>query len=229
MAKQPHFSKSLFQFLAELRTNNERDWFNENKGRFEAEVKAPLIRFIEDFAPKLEKISPHYVADPRGNGGSMFRIYRDTRFSKDKTPYKTHAAAQFRHAQGKDVHAPGFYLHLEPGNVFVGCGLWHPDSAALKKIRAAISEDAPTYKRALGRKAFKDRFTLGGDSLVRAPKGYDPDHPMIEDLRRKDFVCLMNLSDRDACSPDFLKTFTDACKAASPLMKFLTEAIELPY
>ncbi len=184
MAKTPNFSPTFLQFLTDLGANNNREWFAENKGRFEAEVKAPLLNFISDFGPKLEGISEHFVADPRGNGGSMFRIYRDTRFSKDKTPYKTNAAAQFRHIAGKDVHAPGFYLHIEPTEVFAGCGIWRPDSTALKKIRDAICDDPAAWKKVINRKAFKDRFKLGGASLKRPPRGYDPEHALIEDLKR---------------------------------------------
>ena len=110
-------------FTQSLRDDNEgevpvglRDWFQENKEFYESAVKRPLLEFIEAFAPHLREISPHFRADAR----SLFRIHRDVRFSKDKRPYKTHAAAQFRHSAGKDVHAPGFYLHIEPGRVIGG-------------------------------------------------------------------------------------------------------------
>lgn len=229
MPKKAHFTPAFFQFFAELAANNERGWFTDNKARYEAEVKAPLLAFITDFGPKLGKISEHFVADPRGNGGSMFRIHRDTRFSKDKTPYKTHGAAQFRHAMGKDVHAPGFYLHLEPGSVFAGAGIWHPDSQTLKKIRSRIVEHPDEWKKLLRRKAFKDRFTLEGDSLKRAPKGFDPEHPLIEDLRRKDFIVTERYSDKQACQPGFIDEFAKTCKASFGLMTFLAEALEIPY
>ena len=113
MAREPHFTPALFKFLRELNKNNTREWFQANKDRYETDVRNPMLGFIADFAPYLEGLSPQFVAEPRRSGGSMFRIHRDTRFSKDKSPYKTHAAAQFGHARGKDVHAPGFYLHLE--------------------------------------------------------------------------------------------------------------------
>jgi len=229
MAKTAHFNPEIFGFLTELGANNHREWFADNKPRYEAHVKAPLQSFITDFGPHLAKISGHFVADPRGNGGSMFRIYRDTRFSKDKTPYKTHAAAQFRHAQGKDVHAPGFYLHIEPGQVFAGCGIWKPDSASLKKIRTAISEDGAGWKRAIGAKAFKARYTLTGESLTRPPRGFDAEHALIEDIKRKDFVATFTFSTKDLCQPGFLGEYVKACKAANGFMKYLTTALELPY
>ena len=142
--------RSLLGFIEELSRNNKREWFQANKERYVAEVRDPLLGFIEAFAPKLRGISPHYVADARPNGGSLFRIYRDTRFSKDKTPYKTWGAVQFRHERGKDVHAPGFYLHVQPGNVFMGAGLWHPDAPTLANIREAIVEGPANWNRAIG-------------------------------------------------------------------------------
>ncbi|MGZ6096116.1 MAG: TIGR02453 family protein, partial [Polyangiales bacterium] len=106
-----YFDKGLFDFLVELKANNDRDWFNANKTRYERDVKEPFLDFISDASPALRKISRSIVADPRPVGGSLFRIYRDTRFAKDKTPYKTHAGAHFQ-AGGKGVHGPGYYLHL---------------------------------------------------------------------------------------------------------------------
>jgi hypothetical protein len=115
--KKAHFSRDLFGFLEELRSNNRREWFEANRTRYERDVREPMLTFISDFAPRLRKISPKLVADPRPSGGSMFRIYRDVRFSPDKKPYKTHVAARFSHIMGRDVHAPGFYVHLEPSGV----------------------------------------------------------------------------------------------------------------
>ena len=122
MTAQP-IKPALFDFMRELKANNERPWFEANKARYRAEVRDPMLDFIEAFAEPLAEISPHFRADPRPNGGSLFRIYRDTRFAKDKTPYKTNVGAHFRHEAGKDAHAPGFYLHLEPGMCFAGCGV----------------------------------------------------------------------------------------------------------
>lgn len=229
MPKTGHFSPRLFAFLRDLKKNNDRAWFNAHKERYEADVKTPLLAFISDFAPRLQKISPHYIADPRPNGGSMFRIYRDTRFSKDKSPYKTHAAVHFRHADGKNVHAPGFYLHLEPRSVFIGVGIWHPESKALLKIRSAIRDDPTGWRRAKSAKAFTSRFSLRGDSLKRPPAGFEPDHPLIEDLRRKDFIAVAELNQADAVRPDFLTTFSSACRSARPFVAFLTKSLDLSW
>src|SRR5919108_6356028 len=135
------FGPELFSFLRDLKEHNDRDWFNANKDRYENDLLEPALAFIEDFGLRLPAISPYLVADARRQGGSLFRIYRDTRFSKDKSPYKTHAGIYFRHELAKSAHAPGFYLHLEPGQVFLGAGIWRPDTEPLAQIRTAIAED----------------------------------------------------------------------------------------
>ena len=120
------FGPELFRFLRDLKASNTREWFAENRERYEDAVRGPALDFVADVAPYLERVSPHFVADPRPSGGSLFRIHRDTRFGKDKSPYKTYVGIQFRHELGKDAHAPGFYLHLEPKAVFVGAGILAP-------------------------------------------------------------------------------------------------------
>ena len=222
-----HFTPALFGFLRELKENNSRDWFEQNRERFERDVREPLIQFVVDFAPHLRKISPHYVADPRPNGGSLFRIYRDTRFSKDKTPYKTNAGLHFRHAAGKDVHAPGFYLHLEPDEVFTGCGLWHPESLVLAKVRDAIVASPRAWQSIKAK--LPDGFSIEGERLARPPRGYDAAHPLIDDLRLKDITLYVQLQEADACAPGFLERFVEICRASAPFMRFLTEALELPW
>lgn len=229
MPDAPRLPRELFAFLRELADNNDRDWFQANRARYREHVQEPLLEFIAAFSEPLAGLSPEFVADPRPTGGSMFRIHRDVRFSKDKRPYKTHAAAQFRHRRGRDVHAPGFYLHLEPDNVFAGAGMWHPDGAALKAVRDAIVESPDAWTDAIGTPSFRDTFELQGDSLTRTPRGYDPDHPLIEDLRRKDFVAMRPFRDADALSPRFLETFNATCRTAAPMVRFLTRAVGLEY
>jgi len=131
----------LFRFLKDLKGHNDREWFQANKARYETEARNPVLQLIGGFEGPLAAISRHFNADPRPMGGSLFRIYRDTRFSKDKTPYKTHLGVNFRHrAEGAGgVHGPGFYLHLEPGECFAGGGLWHPDPEALFKVSRAFT------------------------------------------------------------------------------------------
>jgi len=229
VATNPYITPALFSFLKDLKKNNNRDWFQENKNRYEQHVREPLIGFVEDFSEHLSKISSHFLADPRKVGGSLFRIYRDVRFSKDKSPYKTHAGVHFRHERAKDVHAPGFYLHLDPGEVFIAAGIWHPDTPTLKLIRTAIVEDPKGWKRATKSGTFKKHFTLSGESLKRAPAGFDANDPLIEDLKRKDFIGVTDRSVKDATAPDFMTEFAKSCKGAISFTKFLTGAIGLPF
>jgi len=229
MAKTRHFDKEFFGFLKELKQNNNREWFTDNKERYRSVVQEPLLRFISDFSEPLHGISREFVADPRPTGGSMFRIYRDVRFAKDKSPYKTHAAAQFRHRGGRDAHAPAFYLHLEPGNVFVGAGSWHPDGASVALIRTAIAENPKGWQKIVENPDFSKSHTLVGESLKRPPRGFDADHPLIEELQRKDFISIENFSQTKACSPGFIDIVADSFRTAAPLVRFLTEAVGQPF
>ena len=218
------FGPELFGFLRDLKANNDREWFNANKARYEREVRNPALDFVDDFAPHLHELSPRFVADPRPNGGSLFRIHRDTRFSKDKSPYKPYTGIQFRHELGKDAHAPGFYLHLQPGSVFAAAGIWHPDQPTLLRIREAIARDQGGW-----RAASAGDFRLAGDSLKRAPAGFDPEHPLIEDLKRKDFIGVVNLTQKDVCARGFVERFAGTCREMSPLVRFLCAAVDAPY
>jgi uncharacterized protein (TIGR02453 family) len=229
MASMAGFSKDTFRFLEDLEENNNREWFKGNRQRYERDVRDPALRFIEAFGPGLKKISRHFLAIPKPVGGSMFRIHRDTRFSKDKRPYKTHLGIQFRHEMAKDVHAPGFYLHIAPGDCMVGVGMWHPDNPTLGKIREAIVEDPRGWKRAVHGGSFPNRFVLGGESLKRAPRGVDPDHPLMEDLKRKDLVGFVRFPPRLARSPDFLEEFTAICRDGAPLNRYLCGVLGLAY
>ncbi len=224
-----YFNKSFFDFLRELKKNNNRPWFHANKERFEQLVRNPMLDFIGEVGPHLRKISKHMTADNSPMGGSMFRIYRDTRFSKDKTPYKTAASAKFRHARSSDVHVPGYYIHLEPGEVFCGAGIWRPEAPTLAQIRDYLAAHPQKWKSVLNNKNFKKHCTLEGDKLVRPPKGYDPNHPLIEDLKRKDFICFTALDEKTACSSRLMEVFIESCKASAPLMQFLAESLLIPW
>ena len=219
------FTPELFGFLADLERNNRREWFKANTARYETELKEPALAFIADFAPALKKISPYFEAIPKTVGGSLFRIHRDTRFSHDKTPYKTHCGIHFRHRAGKNVSTPGFYLHLDLNDPFVGVGVWRPDSASLKKIRDAVAADPAAWRAAVGGKAFKASYVMTGDALKRPPRGYDPGHPLIEDLKRKDFTALSPLDHDRILAPGFLEDFARTCRAGSPLVKFICDAL----
>ena len=220
------FGPELFEFLTELGDHNDRLWFAANKERYEAHVLEPALAFIEDFGYRLQDISPHFRADPRRVGGSLFRIHRDTRFAKDKSPYKTNLGIHFRHERAKDAYAPGYYLHLAPGEVFAGGGIWHPETPALTAIRQAIVDDPDGWGAA---KRLDDGLELGGDALKRVPSGFDKDHPHAEDLKRKDYFAWVKLSEDAATGPRFLDHYTRVCESAAPLMRFLCGALKVPY
>jgi uncharacterized protein (TIGR02453 family) len=222
------FSPALFRFLNELRTNNNREWFETNRERYETEMLEPALEFIEAFAPHLRRISPNFVASTRRVGGSMFRIHRDIRFSKDKSPYKTHLGIRFPH-NDKEVHGPGFYLHVEPRESFVAAGIWHPDSTTLTKIRDAIVDDPSRWKRAAHGKRFTDAYQLSGDTLKRPPTGYDRDHPLVDDLKRKDFIGVAPLSDKAVTSDDLLPSLAGTCRHAEPFVHFLCDAVGVSF
>lgn len=224
---KPFFTPDLFAFLRDLARNNDRAWFAENRDRYERDVKGPALRFVADLAPHFGKVSRHFRSDPRPVGGSLFRIHRDVRFSKDKSPYKTHVGIRFPHAAGKDVHAPGFYLHLEPGEVFAACGVWHPDGSTLTRIRGAIATRPDRWRRIRDGKRFRTRYRLGGDSLKRPPRGIDADHPLIEDLKRKDYVAVAELDEDTVQRKEFVNEFVSLCRDAEPFQRFLCEALGL--
>lgn len=229
MAKSsfPGFHPQTIQFLDELASHNNRDWFQNHKPRYESEVLEPALKFIEAMQAPLATISKHFVAVPKRTGGSLMRIYRDTRFSKDKTPYKTNVGIHFRHEKGKDVHAPGYYVHISPEECFVGAGIWHPDSKALAKIRKTIHKDQAGWKRAAMGKPFLRTFKMLGDSLKRPPKGFAAEHPLIDELKRKDFIACADLDFDDLFDKRVVRTITTRMKKTLPMMKFLCHAIGL--
>ncbi len=219
------FGPGLFRFLVELEANNDRGWFQAHKERYESEAKAPMLRFIAALEEPLQDISKHFDADPRPVGGSMFRIYRDTRFSLDKVPYKTHLGAQFRHRSSSEgVHGPGFYLHLETGNSFAGGGLWHPEAKTLRQVRERIVNHSREWKMLRG-----SGIEIEGEALKRIPQGFDPTHPFTEDLKLKDFYTSTSFTDKQVCAHDFLDRVAQAFRDAAPLVKFMTKAMNLPW
>ena len=223
MPEKAVFSLDVFTFLRQLKRNNNREWFAKNKARYQTSIVEPALSFIGDFAPQLEKISPSFLADDRPTSGSLFRIYRDTRFSPDKRPFKTHIGIHFSHSSGKDAHAPVFYLHLEPDNCFAAAGIWHPDNQALTKVRMAIMREAEQWAKV------RKKLTLEGDSLTRSPRGFDPNHPFIDDIRMKDFVASVALTEEQICSGKLIRDFVSACRKMSPLVEFTTKALGLKF
>ncbi len=223
------FKPSTVGFLQELSENNNRNWFATNKQRYETDVLIPALNYISAMSEPLAKISPQFTAVPKRIGGSLMRIYRDTRFSKDKTPYKTNIGIQFRHRLGKDVHAPGYYVHIHPAEIFVGIGTWHPPSDALLKIREYIVEHPKKWIDVRDDKQFRKEFDLYGEKLKTAPRGFPKDHKLIEDLRWKDFIAVRNLNKSDIQNDNFIELSSRLFKTASPYMKFLCDAMGVPY
>jgi len=224
------FPKELFTFMRQLAKNNNREWFHANKTRYHEFIVEPMSDFIQAMAYRFDKMAIRFVADPRPHGGSMFRIYRDTRFSKDKRPYKQHVSCHFRHEAGKDAHAPGFYVHLEPGSVFFGGGIWMPPNPVLENIRNTIVENPNAWKRIISNATFKKRFGgVEGDGLKRPPRGFDKEHPFVEDLKRKSFFVIQDVDPALAMTPQFIQEVERAFKTASPLMKYLLFANGLPF
>jgi uncharacterized protein (TIGR02453 family) len=223
------FRPTIFEFLEELADNNNRPWFQANKWRYEQEVLEPCLAFIRAFQPRLRKISKHFVASDRRMGGSLLRVYRDTRFSGGREPYKSNAGIQFRHELAGDIHAPGFYVHIAPNECFLAVGSWRPDPGALGQIRRAIVEWPDRWRRARDDKKFRQHFDLEGGGLKRPPRGFPPDHRFVEDLKRTDFLGLCELSEQDVLREGFLDHVADCFAASRPFVRFLCEALKVPF
>lgn len=223
------FGPQTTEFLAELSHHNDRAWFEANKARYEAVVREPARAFIRAMGKKLGKVSVELAADDRKVGGSLMRVHRDTRFSKDKTPYKTNVGIQFRHRLGKDVHAPGAYVHLGLDGCFVGLGMWHPDPASLQKIREAIAADPKRWAKVSTAKKLTSVWRLGGDSLSRPPRGFDKDHPAVEDLKRKDHILVSDLTLDEAEGPKLVDLVLKRLMAGRDHTAFLCDAIGVAF
>lgn len=224
-----HFEPSLIKFLKDLQANNERQWFNDHKQQYEDFVRTPALAFIGEMDQWIRLISPHYEASTKKVGGSLMRIYRDVRFSKDKSPYKTNVGIQFRHEVGKDVHAPGFYLHISPEDIFLGVGTWQPERNSLAAIRDHVVAKPGPYLDAIHHKPFTDYYQLEGSKLTRPPKGYDKEHDLIEEIKRKDFIAVCRLKESDLYQADFCKLVASRLGRAQPFQKFICEALGLRF
>jgi uncharacterized protein (TIGR02453 family) len=229
MTARAYFSPATFRFLRALDRHNDRAWFAAHKADYERHVREPFLALIADMAAPLAKISPHYRADARRNGGSLFRIHRDTRFSGNKLPYKPWQGARFFHERRHEIPAPAFYLHIQPEACFAGGGLWHPESDALKRIRAFLADNPAAWKRATRGKAFRERFVFHGESLSRPPRGFDAGHELIEDLKRKSFAAGTDFDEAFACSAELLPWLVEIFRCLAPMIDYLCAAQELEF
>jgi uncharacterized protein (TIGR02453 family) len=224
-----YFSDRSFRFLRALARNNRREWFQQHKGEYEQYLRAPFQRLLTDLQPDLAAISLQFRADPRPVGGSLFRMHRDTRFANDKTPYKAHAGARLFHQRHREVDSPSFYLHVQPGHCFVGAGLWHPESETRRRIRQFIADNPEAWRRAVHSPSFRRRFTLGGEMLQRAPRGYPVDHPLIEDLKRQSFVGSIALADEVVLGPALRRSVASALVGLAPLVDYLCASLDIEF
>lgn len=222
------FQPALFEFLEQLAANNDRPWFLANKQRYERNVLEPALAFIRAFQPRLRSISRHFVASDRRMGGSLMRVYRDTRFAKGE-PYKTNLGIQFRHEEGRDIHAPGFYIHIAPDECFLAVGLWRPEPAVLAQVWQAILESPGRWQRARDDRRFRERFFLDGSSLRRPPRGFPADHPCVDDLKRTDFIAIEELDEKDVLSKGYLDYVATSFAASRSFMRFLCNALKVPF
>jgi uncharacterized protein (TIGR02453 family) len=224
-----YFDDKSFKFLRALARNNSREWFDAHRANYEANARQPALRLIADLQPDLAAVSAQFRADPKPVGGSLFRIHRDTRFSNDKTPYKTHLGAWFFHARRRELEAPGFYLHVQPGRSFIGAGLWHPQPDTQRRVRQFIHDNPSGWKTATRVPTFRKRFSMDGESLVRPPRGFPPDHELIEDLKRKNFVATAPLDDALVLGPRLRATVATRFTQLGPLVDYLCAALDLEF
>ncbi len=208
---------AVLDFLFELRQNNNRDWFDQNRKRYQAS-KAETEQLVDQL---IAGINAFDELGPLSAKQSMFRLFRDARFSKDKSPYKNNFGGFIAHG-GRKVGNAGYYIHIQPGESFIGGGMWRPDSQRLAKVREAIAEDASRFHAVNNDPDFKKWFgAFGGEAVKTAPRGYKKDHPEIELLRLKSFTGIKALTDNELCAPDFVATALTGFKALSPLVKLL--------
>lgn len=213
------FPKEGVQFLRDLKKNNDRDWFKARKKLFDEAVQAPMRELVLALGEELEAFAPGFLTDPKK---AIYRIYRDTRFSNDKAPYKTHVAASFNH-KSLTKHAGGcYYFHISPEEILAGGGVYAPGPADLLALRRHISATAPDYEAVVSARVFKRYFgEVTGERLVRPPKGFLPDDPAIEILKQKQFLAGANLDPALALSPKLLPELSKRLKALAPFLDYL--------
>jgi uncharacterized protein (TIGR02453 family) len=228
MQAPSYFTPASFEFLTKLEQHNNREWFKANQAEYERHVRTPALNFIEAMSGSVVELSPKLTAVAKKVGGSLMRPQRDSRFSKDKTPYKLNVGIQFRHFQAKDVHAPGLYLHLANDGCFLAAGIWHPESKALNAIRHCIDENPKGYQKAIANLTAAG-FELSGDSLSRPPRGFDKSHPLIDELKRKDFIAVKDISLEQVYQADFIDFCAKQYQHTNALMHYLCFALALDF
>jgi uncharacterized protein (TIGR02453 family) len=225
-----YFSDRSFKFMRGLARNNDRIWYQAHKADYETHVRLPFLQLLTDLQPGLLGVSEHYRADPKPVGGSLFRLHRDTRFSKDKTPYKRWQGARLFHARGREIEAPSFYVHLEPGASFVGAGLWHPQPATQRQVRQFIFDNPGSWETAAHAPAFRRRYDMDmSDTLVRPPRGFPADFAFVDDLKRRNFVAARGLDDTLIVGPRLRQTLERDLQSLAPFVDYLCAALDLEF
>jgi uncharacterized protein (TIGR02453 family) len=225
-----YFTPASFKFLRGLARHNEKAWFEAHRAEYDTHVRQPFLQLITDLQPALAEVSGHFRADPRGNGGSLFRIYRDARFSNDKSPYKIWQGARFFHERRRQVPAPSFYVHLQPGESFVGAGLWHPEPDTQRKVRQFIFENPGSWKAAAYEAKLRRRFDLEEtEKLVRAPRGFPAEFEFIEDLKHRNWVMWRSLDDDTMTGPRLRQTVAADLATLGPFVDYLCAALDLEF
>lgn len=226
----PYFSDKSLKFLRGLARHNERDWFHAHKVAYETHLRAPYQRLLTDLQPVLASISTHFRADTKTVGGSLFRIQRDTRYAHDKSPYKTWQGAKLFHERARQVEAPSFHIHVQPGRCFVGAGLWHPATITQRKVRQFIFDNPGGWQRAAHSPALRERYSLeASDMLVRVPSGFPLDFAHADDLRHRNFVMTRALSEDNVLGPALLSILEQELTALSPFMDYLCASLDLEF
>jgi len=225
-----YFTDASLRFLRGLARHNEKAWFQAHREEYEAHVRQPFLRLVADLQPGLAKVSPHFRADPRAVGGSLFRIHRDARFSSDKSPYKTWQGARLFHARRREVPAPSFYVHLQPGGSFVGAGLWHPEPDTQRRVRQFILDNPGAWKAAAHAPALRRRFRMeDSEVLSRAPRGFPADFAFIDDLKHRNWVLWRPLEDATMTGPRLRRTLEADLAALGPFVDYLCAALDLEF
>ncbi len=225
-----YFSDASYKFLRGLARHNDKAWFAEHKQQYEEHVRQPFLRLITDLQPDLTEVSEHFRADPRTVGGSLFRIYRDSRFSNDKTPYKTWQGARLFHERRKEVPAPSYYIHLAPGENFIGAGIWHPEPDTQRKLRQFIFDNPGSWKAAAHAPAVRKRYDFEtSEKLVRPPRGFPADFEFIDDLKHRNWVLWRAIDDDTMTGPRLRQTLAKDLAALAPFVDYLCAALDLEF
>lgn len=223
-------SPATFKFFRGLARNNSREWFHAHKADYEAHVREPFQLLLGDLQPALADVSEHYRSDPAKVSGSLFRIHRDTRFANDKSPYKTWQGAKLFHERSRQVEAPSYHIHIQPGGCFIGAGLWQPASDTLRRLRNFIVDNPASWKAAAHAPKLRKQFDFrDNDKLVRPPRGFPTDFEFIEDLKHRSWVLWRPLKDEIVTGPNLLGAIEADLATLAPFVDYLCAGLDLEF